>query len=365
MNSGNGWQSGKWIEGVVADMPFYAALEFVFRQRWESLVDGMRSAVDAEPIDAEHVHHVRVASRRLLAALDLLAEFLPTLILDDLRKLMDRTRRACGKARNLDVRLAFLESLLPEVTAKQSTGAQLLLERTLRRRKEAQQNLRQKLPKLSHKLRIAGDELLRLMPVAIPVVPTQEPSFRHSGGRILLREMNQLWQWPPESVDNPANLHQLRIACKSFRYAVEVFAPVLHAALREEFYPQLQHMQDLLGEMHDDIEADYKLERDRRRWKHKRDKHGVVSLRDGDIDWRSLRRGIDAVRRAYADRADRAYAEFHDLWPAFAGESFRVPLEEFLNDVMERDGIASASHDQGVPQPDVVPASIPPSGEKS
>lgn len=330
MSAENGRTAGKWVDGITGEMPFPAALERVFRQRWQTLLDTLPHALDDDFHETEHVHAVRVASRRLIAALDLLAEFFPDLLLTELRDLAQKLRRTCGKARNFDVRKAFLDSLLAELTSKQQPGVKFLRDRVASHRVAAQKILRRQLPKLADELRVAGEELLLRLPAAVPFSPSDDLSFRRTGARVLLRNMDQLWKWPAESVENPRQLHQLRIACKRFRYAVEVFAPVLHEALREEFYPQLQHLQDLLGEIHDDIEADYDLERDRRRWKKRRDKDGVVHLKAGNIDWKSLRRGIDAVRQAYADRAEHAYAEFHDLWPSFAGDAFRIPLEELL-----------------------------------
>jgi CHAD domain-containing protein len=46
---------------------------------------------------------------------------------------------------------------------------------------------------------------------------------------------------------SPAGIHRLRIAVKRFRYVVENFLPLQHAAWSDD----LKHMQDLLGEAHD------------------------------------------------------------------------------------------------------------------
>ena len=45
----------------------------------------------------------------------------------------------------------------------------------------------------------------------------------------------------------PAGFHRLRITIKRFRYIVENFLPLQHAAWSDD----LKHIQDLLGDVHD------------------------------------------------------------------------------------------------------------------
>jgi CHAD domain-containing protein len=47
------------------------------------------------------------------------------------------------------------------------------------------------------------------------------------------------------------NLHQVRIAGKRLRYAMEILAPAFGPAFREKLYPAVQEMQDILGEAND------------------------------------------------------------------------------------------------------------------
>ena len=103
--------------------------------------------------------------------------------------------------------------------------------------------------------------------------------------------------------------------------------PILHESFRDEFYPQLQHLQDLLGEMQDAQTASVTYQRDRQKW------HACCKKSAGNgtrIKWRKLRGGISAVLGAYRERAEHAKIEFRELWPLFAGESFRIPVEEML-----------------------------------
>ena len=44
-----------------------------------------------------------------------------------------------------------------------------------------------------------------------------------------------------------AHLHQVRIAGKRLRYAMEVFADCFSLSFREELYPRIEEMQEILG----------------------------------------------------------------------------------------------------------------------
>src|SRR5207244_2148550 len=48
-----------------------------------------------------------------------------------------------------------------------------------------------------------------------------------------------------------AHLHQVRIQGKRLRYAMEVFADCFAADFKEELYPQIEEMQEILGSAND------------------------------------------------------------------------------------------------------------------
>jgi hypothetical protein len=146
-------------------------------------------------------------------------------------------------------------------------------------------------------------------------------------------------------LESTQTLHQLRIAGKHLRYAFEVFIPALHESFREDFYPQLEEIQNLLGEIHDAFEATRVFRRTKKKWKVWRgtkrwERRGLSGFR-----WRELRSGLDSVLLAYAQQADHARTEFLDLWPGFSGESFRRPVAELLAVPAE------PAEDRAVPDP--------------
>jgi CHAD domain-containing protein len=322
--------AGRWIEGLSADMPLLDALETIFRQRWQGVLHYLPLATESGGQDVEHVHKLRVSSRRLSAVLDVLAEGFPEAPRKRLFRQVEKIRRTCSEARNLDVQRQFLESLLPHASVEDAGAVELLCERTVKRRSRAQKKLSRRLPRLARGLSRAGNELLEALASVKGQRPSGGASYGETGARTLLRELDELWNRAADDLESARTLHQLRIACKHLRYAFEVFMPNLHESFRDDFYPQLEHLQDLLGEVHDAAEATRALRSRRRKWKRRwkrgRWNHGGTSA----FHWRELRSGIDAVLLAYAQQAEQARLEFIDLWPGFAGESFRIPVEEML-----------------------------------
>lgn len=321
---------GKFIEGLTADMPLLAALEMSFRRRWEGVLYFLPRAIERAEKDTEHVHKLRVSSRRLTAILDVLAEGFPEAPRKKLFKVVNRIRRSCGKARNLDVQRQFLETMLPQASVEDAAVIEVLCRRAIARRKKVQKKLRKKLPKLQERLERTGEELLAALQSARDRQLPGYASFGQTGTRTLQTELAALWGRAEGDLGCDETLHQLRIACKHLRYAVEVFFPILHESFAEDFYPQLEHVQDLLGEFNDAAQATRAYLKRKKKLKRLRGtpqwgKSGLSAFK-----WREVRAGLDAVLLAYVQQADQARMEFLDIWPGFAGDSFRVPVEEML-----------------------------------
>ncbi|HLJ12449.1 MAG TPA: CHAD domain-containing protein [Planctomycetaceae bacterium] len=321
---------GRWIAGLSGEMPLLDALELIFRQRLEAVLHYLPLAADRAGEDVEYVHKLRVSCRRLAVVLDVVAESLPGAKRKALRALIETIRRRCGKARDLDVRLAFLESLLRRASVENAAAVEFLCETVTRRREKAQTKLRRRLAQLEHELRDAGEALLIALGAFKGDAPEQYSSFGKTGCRILAKELAALWDLAAEDLDSTATLHELRLAGKHLRYAVEVFMPVLPDAFREDFYPQLEEIQSLLGEFHDADEATRSFGRTRKKWKRARRtkawaRRGLTAFR-----WRELRGGMDGVLLACAQQRDHARTEFLDLWPGFSGQSFRGPVTALL-----------------------------------
>jgi CHAD domain-containing protein len=58
-----------------------------------------------------------------------------------------------------------------------------------------------------------------------------------------------------------AELHQLRIAAKRLRYSIEIFHSAAEPALRVEAYPQVEEIQERLGNLNDRAGSQLRLQR--------------------------------------------------------------------------------------------------------
>jgi CHAD domain-containing protein len=112
--------------------------------------------------DIERVHDMRVASRRLRAALEVFAPCFPRAehraVLREVKALAD----ALGARRDPDVQIAALTELREELPAKDHPGVDLLLERARQRQAEGNTALREALESaLTNDLRGRLEELAR------------------------------------------------------------------------------------------------------------------------------------------------------------------------------------------------------------
>jgi CHAD domain-containing protein len=115
-----------------------------------------------ETSDIEHVHDMRVASRRLRAALEI---FAPCFERKEHRRLLREVKRlgaALGARRDPDVQLAQLERLRAQLEAADRPGVDLLIERARERQAAGNVVLSEALEAaLTHDLRGRLEELAR------------------------------------------------------------------------------------------------------------------------------------------------------------------------------------------------------------
>lgn len=203
--------------------------------------------------DPEAVHDLRVASRRLRAAITLLSPCLPRRT-KAWRKEVRRITRALGRARDLDVQIGFVEAFAAHARAPSwRPGLERLLKRLSRRRQAAQKRVLKALKRIEDSgiLRGMEQELAKRARGAWRKGPAAREAYRQVEKTLVPLLESLLAYAPdlqrPEAADRH---HQMRIAAKRLRYSLEVFeglygqaiAPALNAA---------RQMQTLLGDLHD------------------------------------------------------------------------------------------------------------------
>ena len=108
------------VEGLAPDLPYREAAALVVETR-ASEVFGHREGV-LDTSDIERVHDMRVATRRLRAAMEIFAPCFPKkqyrAVLKDVKALAD----ALGERRDRDVRIAALERIEHALTRDEAPG---------------------------------------------------------------------------------------------------------------------------------------------------------------------------------------------------------------------------------------------------
>jgi CHAD domain-containing protein len=292
---------GKWIPGLTAETPDADAARRVLTVRLELVRDLLPPALHEAEEDPEHVHQLRVATRRARAALDIFADYLPPKAFKRAKRELRDLRRAAGEARDWDVFLLALAERQRKPAARQRPGLDFLTGYALSRRLAAQDHL----VAAGQQHPIASDRLLAETVAAVHrphengvervLIDLARPTL---GG--LLRELDDAGG---RDLHDYAHLHQVRIIGKRLRYAMEVFADCFKPAFKEEMYPAVEEMQEILGNANDSHVACNRL----------------AELRDrakallGDEAKRVLP-GITALLRYHEERLPKERDHFETWW---------------------------------------------------
>lgn len=238
-------------------------------------------AIDSD--DPEYIHQMRVAVRRLRAALRLFRPLLPAGFVPHLLPALRDLMRTLGAARDYDVLLAeitgpVLRALPDEPRLAALNG--IITERRFAIRREAQSRLAAPhyglvvlqmlatLHELDENDRFgAGPSQADLPPVGgsepgvqawgahatdtgerVPAPPSLL-DFAHDRLRRLRKKALVLAA--QARVDAPETLHALRIGIKRLRYALDFFAPLAAKKSMQRLLAQLAALQDTLGQIND------------------------------------------------------------------------------------------------------------------
>jgi CHAD domain-containing protein len=306
--SGAPVRKGKWIEGALPNQPVSAAARRTLEVRlavvWHYLPLAARRAEE----DVEHVHQLRVASRRGVAAVEIFWDLLPPRRARWLRKRLKEIRRTAGEARDDDVLAARLEQW-----AKRHPAVNLVLKQVRRHRGKAQKPIRNVHRKLvKERFECGLSELLDRIRWR-DKRRRREPCFADAARASLRAFAASFWQAADGDFDDIAALHEFRIAGKELRYAMEVFAAAFSPAFRQEQYPLVEKLQELLGTVNDHATAEARL----KAWLEESDDEQLSA---------ALKNLLAAERRALA----KSRQQFLAWWTPARARSLRDGLQRHL-----------------------------------
>ena len=212
-------------------------------------VAGVRQALDIEPI-----HRMRVASRRLRAALPLFAACFSKKYVKSWKKQLRKLTSALGSARDTDVQLELVQKVYVEQSElRNRPGLRRLKLRITQQRQGLQKDVDAALDKLEANnfyfdLETHLAEFQAGQP-AEPPFPRQ--IYQRSAAAILeLLDAFLSYEGYIHDPENNTELHAMRIAAKKLRYTLETYTPLYP----ETILPYLQAVkisQELLGDIHD------------------------------------------------------------------------------------------------------------------
>jgi CHAD domain-containing protein len=197
--------------------------------------------------DDTGVHQARVASRRLREAVPVLTEGLTGSQRGKARRKIRRLTRALGSVRELDVTL----HLLDEIGEKPGVPRPALLDvraHVIEERERRRAVMHERLAAVN------GDKLAKRLEAVRQALlePTPEHNWRAALASRIAKRARRLERGIAEAgqIYGPEALHQVRIAAKKLRYAVEI-ASESGAAPASATMRTLKRVQDTLGRLHD------------------------------------------------------------------------------------------------------------------
>lgn len=287
--------SDAWLMGDDRCLPVGHVAARILRKRLDAVWEELRAAC-ALPDDAEHVHQLRVATRRALAAIDAFRPMIPQKRRAWFEKHLRRLRRAAGEARDLDV----LTARLAEHGAAVARGR--LVAMLAKQRHNSRAPIRARLEILSD-----ADWSSRVDRLLVDIRGRRRRSGFHGFARRRFKPLvKAFFEKADHTLRSNAEMHALRIEGKKLRYALEIFAPVFPEGIRIRCEESLERLQKTLGTFTDHASAADRFER----W-----------ARSSDAG--SNRDMLVALQKDENEQADRARKAFSQWWNTARRRSLR------------------------------------------
>jgi CHAD domain-containing protein len=308
---------GKWIEGLGPLLSVAEAARLALQVRLEVVRYFLPLAMHDSDRDLEHVHRLRVGTRRAAAALRIFGHTLPEKVLRKVRRTLRSLRQAAGEARDWDVFVTELQTRAAHSNGKPRAGLDFLIGYATGCRDAAQRDLLDAGEQHEDRLKTLIANLLNT--IHDPEQPGA-PRRLVDLGRFLLGDLYQELTWAAErNLDDYEHLHQVRILGKKLRYAIELFGTCFPSQLREEIYSRVEEMQEILGLANDSHVAGLRLDELRERLRLK-----------WPNDWKRLQPGIASLLRYHRSRLVRQrnlFKQFWKQWQREAAPSFQHLLQ--------------------------------------
>lgn len=282
----------------------------------------------AQPIEA--IHQMRVASRRMRAALQIFSDVLPRAKARQWRTQVRRVTRALGEARDMDVQIQFIDERLAQTTDRKLRPGLARLRLRLQQQRDQLQG-----PVLKAMDRLEASGLFFQMPrdlhslaveaqTAGSVDQADEPA--RFGRNVIAHRLDELLGYQ-QFVNQPhmaEQLHEMRIATKRLRYTMEIFAECFEGHV-DQSIRRVRRLQNQLGDLHD---MDVWIARLPAFLEEERQRH--LAFHGRLAGFAKLKKGIEALQEYCIGERLKAYEQFFGTWTKLASQKFWPRLRKLL-----------------------------------
>ncbi len=235
----------KWIERISVDDSVSKAARVTLKSRLATVAHFLNLAARHADKTPEHVHQLRVSTRRCVAAIDVYDDVLPGKPAKWFRKRLRRMRKAAGEARDLDV-------LMERYERESGPSHAEFMRRVKKRRRKVQQPIIMLHEDLiaTGKLKSRAKSLLRSIRRLDSCHETTLSDWAKS--RFAITSASFFESAAPKDLKA---LHAFRVRGKDLRYSMELFANLFPPDFRRSAYPLVTQLQAKLGELNDHATA--------------------------------------------------------------------------------------------------------------
>jgi CHAD domain-containing protein len=239
--------SGKWITDIAAETATIDAARRVLGLRLAALRDAVGEIFQDRDDAFEDVHQLRVAVRRASSAFDIFEPCLGKKAYRTAANRLKKLRRTAGQARDLDVFLLEYTRRLPDSQPDEARVLDLLCGYAIAERIPAQLGLQEACAGYPFDWERWMSETIGGL-----ISPPREIGRMHALGQQYLSGLcDRVYGVADAATPSFEELHSVRIAAKRLRYSMEVFAGCFPSAFREELYPCVEELQEILGVVSD------------------------------------------------------------------------------------------------------------------
>lgn len=236
------------VPGLDATISFQAAAKRILKAKAKPMFAWEKATRAGK--NTEALHQMRVASRRLRETMEIFRPCYAEEAFEKQYKRVQRVTRTLGKVRNFDVCIDFFSKFRNGLKEPEADAAvSWILKQQKRARKRARRKMLRKLNALN--LKRLRRSLRRV--VARPAGNGEETDLVGRARTIVEGRLDDLFGYRSaiEDESDVDALHQMRIAAKKLRYAMETLYVIFEDEAFDELHSTVKGMQDILGEIHD------------------------------------------------------------------------------------------------------------------